>query len=212
MRRGVSSSRKISNDRVGIPRKQKNKIIIAVEGKNKTEKLYFDNFDDGKKSYSITMAKGNDTDPLKLVKSLDKEIKKRGLSLSDGDIVFCVFDVDVDPNKNRIINKAMEFAKEKGIQIITSTPCVELWFLLHFEYTTANLTNNEVIKILKKFYSKYEKNINIFPNINSNINVAIENAKQLEKYQKDNNKKIGTVEANPNTEMYKIVEYLIENG
>lgn len=212
MGRGISNQRKISSDRVRKPRKQKNKIIIAVEGKNKTEKLYFDNFDDGKKSYSITIAKGNDTDPLKLVKSLDKEIKKRGLSLSEGDIVFCVFDVDVDPNKNKIINEAIEFAKEKDIKIITSTPCVELWFLLHFEYTTANLTNIEVIKRLKKFYSNYEKNINIFPNINSNVDVAIKNAKQLEKYQKDNNKKIGTVEANPNTEMYKIVEYLIKNS
>ncbi|HIT10971.1 MAG TPA: hypothetical protein IAC24_05175 [Candidatus Onthousia faecigallinarum] len=72
----ITHPRKISSDRVGKLRKPENKIIIAVEGKNKTEKLYFDNFDDGKKSYSITIAKGNDTDPLKLVKSLYKEIKR----------------------------------------------------------------------------------------------------------------------------------------
>ena len=34
-------------------------------------------------------------------------------------------------------------------------------------------------------------------------------AKKLEKYQLDNNKEIGTVEANPNTEIYKIVEELL---
>lgn len=212
MGRKVNKIRTISSDRVRKPRKRKNKIIIAVEGKNKTEKLYFDNFDDGKKEYSITIAKGNDTDPLKLVKSLDKEIKRRELSLSEGDMVFCVFDVDIDPNKNKIINQARKFATEKGIQVITSTPCVEMWFLLHFEYTTANLSNNDVMKRLRKFYHKYEKNINIYPDINNNINIAIENAKRLEKYQIDNNKDIGTVEANPNTEMYKIVEYLIKNS
>lgn len=212
MGRGINNSRKISSDRVGKPRKRKNIIIIAVEGKNKTEKLYFDNFDDGKKLYSIIIAKGNDTDPLKLVKNLDKGIKKMELFLDEGDMAFCIFDVDVDPNKNRIISEAIEFAKQRGIQIITSTPCIELWFLLHFEYTTANLTNNEVIKRLKRFYPKYEKNINIFPNINNNVSDAIENAKQLEKYQNDNNKKIGTVEANPNTEMYKIVEFLLKNN
>lgn len=211
MGRGITNIRKISSDRVGKPRKPKNKVIIAVEGKNKTEKLYFDNFDDGKKSYSITIAKGNDTDPLKLVKSLYKEIKRQDLSLMEGDMVFCVFDVDVDPNKNKIIHEAIEFAEEKGIQIITSTPCVELWFLLHFEYTTATLSNHQVIKRLRKFYSKYEKNVNIFPDINSHVSFAIENAKRLEKYQKDSNKKIGTVEANPNTEMYKIVEYFRNN-
>ena len=212
MRERMNNARKISKDRVRKVRKRKNKIIIAVEGNNKTEKLYFDNFDDGKKGYSITIARGNDTDPLKLVKSLDKEVKKRELNLNDGDMVFCIFDVDTNKEKNRIINEAVEFAQKRGFQIITSTPCVELWFLLHFEYTTANLSNSEVIKRLKKYYPKYEKNINIFPFINKYVNVAIANAKKLEKYQVENNKKIRSVEANPNTEMYIIVEYLIKNG
>ena len=44
------------------------------------------------------------------------------------------------------------------------------------------------------------------------IDIAINRAKKLEKYQIDNNKRIGTVEANPNTEVYKIVEYLIKNS
>lgn len=202
--------RRISDDRVGKVRQQKSKIIIAVEGKNKTEKLYFDNFDDGKKSYSITIAKGNDTDPLKLVKSLDKEIKKIGLDLSNGDMAFCVFDTDFDSNKNKIIKEAKDYATQRGIVIITSSPCVELWFLLHYEYTTATLSNSEVIKRLKQYYPKYEKNINIYPEINDKVNSAIEKAKRLEKHQIENNKQIGTVEANPSTEMYKIVEYLIK--
>lgn len=205
-------TRVISSDRVQKFRKTKNKIIIAVEGANKTEKIYFDNFDDGKKDYSITIAKGNDTDPLKLVKSLYKEINKLGVDLSNGDKAFCVFDTDVDINKNRIINEAREYVKDKNIQIITSTPCVELWFLLHYEYTTANLSNNDVMKKLKGHCPKYEKNVNIFSIINDNVDVAISRAKKLEQYQSDNDRKIGTVEANPCTEMYKIVEYLLEKS
>ena len=54
----------------------------------------------------------------------------------------------------------------------------------------------------------FEKDDIKFPEINKNVQKAIESAKKLEKYQIDNNKKIGTIEANPNTEMYKIVEYL----
>ena len=201
--------RKISNDRVRKIRKRKNKILIAVEGTNKTEKIYFSNFDDGKKTYTITIAKGNDTDPLGLIKLLSKEIDKRDIDLSNGDIAFCIFDTDVNTKKNKIIKDAINLAKEKGIRIITSTPCIELWFLLHFEYTTARLSNNSVIKRLKKYLPKYEKNINIFPDIKDKVYEAIDRAKRLESFQLQNNKIISMVEANPNTEMYKIVEELI---
>ena len=82
MGRRIENKRVISNDRVRKERKQKNKIIIAVEGKNKTEKLYFNNFDNGKKNYSISFAKGNYTDPLNLVKMLIEEMKKKGIIIS----------------------------------------------------------------------------------------------------------------------------------
>lgn len=211
MERKLNKERKISNYRVGKIRKTKNKIVIATEGSNKTEKTYFKNFEENNKNYSILFARGNNTDPLNMVITLYNEIKKRGLNLDDGDVAFCVFDTDVNPIKNKIINDAKEFAKDKGIQIITSTPCFELWFLLHYVYTTSYLSNKDVILKLKKYYSKYTKSENIFCQINDNVNDAIERAKKLEKYQTQNNKKIGTVEANPSTEVYKVVEYLMKN-
>lgn len=212
MGRRVEHNRRISNDRVRKVRKQKSKILIAAEGKNKTEKTYFSNFEDGKKSYNITYARGNNTDPLKLVKMLIKEIDELKLDLQDDDVAYCIFDTDVDPNKNKIIEEAIQLAKKNNIKIITSSPCFELWFLLHYDYTTANMDSEEVIKRLKEYYPKYEKNINIYPDIIKEIDLAIDRAKKLEKYQTDNNRRIGTVEANPNTEVYKIVEYLMKKS
>ena len=212
MGRRVEHNRRISNDRVRKVRKQKSKILIAAEGKNKTEKTYFSNFEDGKKSYKITYARGNNTDPLKLVKMLIKEIDELKLDLQDDDVAYCIFDTDVDPNKNKIIEEAIQLAKKNNIKIITSSPCFELWFLLHYDYTTANMDSEEVIKRLKEYYPKYEKNINIYPDIIKEIDLAIDRAKKIEKYQIDNNRRIGTVEANPNTEVYKIVEYLMKKG
>lgn len=212
MGRRVEHNRRISNDRVRKVRKQKSKILIAAEGKNKTEKTYFSNFEDGKKSYNITYARGNNTDPLKLVKMLIKEIDELKLDLQDDDVAYCIFDTDVDPNKNKIIDEAIQLAKKNNIKIITSSPCFELWFLLHYDYTTANMDSEEVIKRLKEYYPKYEKNINIYPDIIKEIDLAIDRAKKIEKYQIDNNRRIGTVEANPNTEVYKIVEYLMKKG
>lgn len=212
MGRRVEHNRRISNDRVRKVRKQKSKILIAAEGKNKTEKTYFSNFEDGKKSYNITYARGNNTDPLKLVKMLIKEIDELKLDLQDDDVAYCIFDTDVDSNKNKIIEEAIQLARKNNIKIITSSPCFELWFLLHYDYTTANMDSEEVIKRLKEYYPKYEKNINIYPDIIKEIDLAIDRAKKLEKYQTDNNRRIGTVEANPNTEVYKIVEYLMKKG
>lgn len=212
MGRRIEHNRRISNDRVRKVRKQKRKILIAAEGKNKTEKTYFSNFEDGKKTYNITYARGNNTDPLKLVKMLIKEIDELKLDLQDDDVAYCIFDTDVDPNKNKIIEEAIQLARKNNIKIITSSPCFELWFLLHYDYTTANMDSEEVIKRLKEYYPKYEKNINIYPDIIKEIDLAIDRAKKLEKYQTDNNRRIGTVEANPNTEVYKIVEYLMKKG
>lgn len=212
MGRRIEHNRRISNDRVRKVRKQKSKILIAAEGKNKTEKTYFSNFEDGKKSYNITYARGNNTDPLKLVKMLIKEIDELKLDLQDDDVAYCIFDTDVDPNKNKIIEEAIQLARKNNIKIITSSPCFELWFLLHYDYTTANMDSEEVIKRLKEYYPKYEKNINIYPDIIKEIDLAIDRAKKLEKYQTDNNRRIGTVEANPNTEVYKIVEYLMKKS
>ena len=211
MGRKVEHKRIISNDWVRKIRKQKNKILIAVEGKNKTEKKYFSNFENGKKSYNITYARGNNTDPLKLVQMLIREIDELKLDLTHGDAFYCIFDTDMDAHKNKIIEKAMQLAHKNNIKIITSSPCVELWFLLHYEYTTAHMSNEDVIKRLKDYYPKYEKNINIYPDIINNLSLAIKNAKKLEQHQLDTKHKIGTVEANPNTEMYKIVEYLKNN-
>lgn len=205
----VENIRKISNDRVRKLRKSKSKILIACEGNNKTEKTYFNNFENRQNNYSISYTKGNNTDPLKLVKMLVKEINELELNLCEDDRAYLVFDTDMDINKNKMINDALRLARDNNIKVITFTPSIELWFLLHYEYTTSCMNNDEVIKKLRKYYPKYEKNVNIYPEIVSLINIAIDRAKKLEKYQLDNGKIIGMVDSNPNTEVYKIVEDLL---
>ena len=201
-------TRKISVDRKPKNKKIKKVVLIAVEGNNKTEKLYFKHFDDGKKSYVIKIAQGNYTDPLNLISSLANEIKKMGLDLKSGDKAYCVFDVDINNSKDVVMDRARKVAYKHGIELITSAPCFEIWFLLHFHYTTSYLDNREVVKKLKEFYVKYKKNTDIFPIILEYLANAISNAKKLEAYQLKNAKVIGSVSCNPNTEVYKIIEYL----
>ncbi len=205
---GRIKKRIISSDRVKKDKKIKNKIIIAVEGNNKTERMYFNNFDNGKKSYTITVAKGNTTDPITMVKRLYNEVKKAELDLLNGDMAYLIFDTDIDLNKNKMIKEAIEYAKERNIVVITSSPCFELWFLLHYDYTTSNMSNEDLINRLKKYYLKYEKNCDIYEDILNNIDTAILRAKKLENFQIENKKILQMVETNPYTNVYKIVEKL----
>lgn len=191
-------------------RKSKRVILIAYEGDNKTEKNYFNNFSGRDKNFIIKVVPGNETDPVSLVRQTIHKVNDLALDLLEDDIAYCVFDADIKLDKNKQILEAINLAKENNIIPIVSIPCVELWFLLHYEYSTAIVNNNEVIERLKKYYPKYEKNCNIYPSINDKLNKAISNAKKLERYQLENNNQLQTVEANPYTEMYKIVEELIK--
>jgi RloB-like protein len=49
------------------------------------------------------------------------------------DEIWCVFDEDSHPNLDAAIAKA----EANGIRLAVSNPCIELWFILHFEDRTA---------------------------------------------------------------------------
>ncbi|HEX7060054.1 MAG TPA: RloB family protein [Solirubrobacterales bacterium] len=78
--------------------------------------------------------------PLQLVehaidaKRRNERDAKRGRGRAH-DEVWCVFDVDEHPD----LNRAMSLARDHGIKLAISSPCLELWFLLHFEDQTAYL-------------------------------------------------------------------------
>lgn len=49
------------------------------------------------------------------------------------DEVWCMFDRDAHPN----LSDALDLAARHGIEVVMSNPCIELWFILHFEDQTA---------------------------------------------------------------------------
>ena len=202
--------RKIENSNTRRKRNVKPLILIAAEGgvNNKTEKNYFYNFRSD--AYNIEFVKGDDTDPSRLVTLLQKKIEEIGNAYVEK--AYCVFDTDTEKKKNRNIEEARKLVNKSkyNIELIISTPSFELWFLLHFKLiNTAISTNEELIIKLKVCYPNYRKNCNIYDDIKDKTDIAIKNAKRLEKFQIDSGNKIGTIEANPNTEVYKVVEYLL---
>lgn len=191
-------------------RKRNPFIIIGCEGKNKTEKNYFRNF--ASKNCIIKFAKGNSTDPVGIVEDLKKYIDKE-IDRDETDKVYAIFDTDVGQNKQQQIEEAKRLAEEYGVEIITSTPTFEIWFLLHFGYTTKVFSsNNQLLEELKRHISDYSKENNTYFEIREQMVQAIENAKRLEVEQLKKGQVLNNENCNPYTGVYKIVEELIKRN
>ncbi len=189
-------------------RTRKPVILIATEGNNKTESVYFSNF----KSMigcTIKFCKGNDTDPVSMIEVLGKEIKRESIT-EKNDRAFCVFDTDTDTSKNAKIIESKQRIRNSNISIITSNPCFEIWFLNHFVYSTKLYnSNDEVINELKKYITNYDKTKDVYKAICGGTNIAIENAKKQEKHHLELGHTSQTIECNPSTEVYNVVEEIL---
>ena len=91
---------------------------------------------------------------------------------------------------------------------IVSSPCFEIWYLLHYEYTTAQYSrSSEVIEKLKSNISDYSKGkTNMYELLKKDQIKACQNAKKLMEYCKDRGAKIHTTDFMPSTEFYIVLE------
>ncbi len=191
-------------------RKRNPIIVIGSEGTNKTEEIYFKNFSSRK--CIIKFSTGNSTDPVGIVNDLIKFINNE-IGKEDDDKYYVILDTDVNQNKQTQIDKAKTIAKENGVELITSTPTFEYWYTLHFEYTTKPyLSSQEVQNEVKDKIKGYTKSMNIYPVLKEKTNIAIENAKKVEKHHLDLGQTVDNENCNPYTAIYKVVEELIKRN
>jgi hypothetical protein len=71
----------------------------------------------------------------------EKRNERRGRGRSY-DEIWCVFDVDEHPD----LPRAFDLARRHGIFVAVSNPCIELWFVLHFEDQTGWIHRHEAQK------------------------------------------------------------------
>jgi hypothetical protein len=105
------------------------------------------------------------------------------------DHVWVLFDTDV-PARQGQLNPAMELAENEGIHIGHSTPCVEVWLLLHFRDRPGVLLDNDAaVRELRKWSQEYEKTKAFFPKLwkalSPNIPTAVARGSQVRKYHHD---------------------------
>jgi RloB-like protein len=122
-------------------------LRVFCEGQ-KTESVYLTNWHRLNRSHVIiSIAAHEHTTPFELAESaasqrrsdLREARRGRGSAFSQ---YWCVFDVDEHPK----VAEALELARANAINVALSSPCLELWFLIHFENRTAYLDRREAQK------------------------------------------------------------------
>lgn len=198
-------------ERGNSKRKQKRIILIAAEGRNKTETNYFKKWNNSE--YRIAFVKNEYTDPVNMVNALDKDFKAKRLSHKNGDMGFCLVDHDCQSSKDELIMKADKIANKKNLKLLVSNPCFELWYLCHFIRSTRQYSSSSaVVEELKRYYPQYKKeDDSIVEAVREKTGVAIENAKFIEKHCLENGYENRTATFQPSTDIYKLIEILKES-
>ncbi|WP_302610371.1 RloB family protein [uncultured Mitsuokella sp.] len=192
-------------------RPEKKVLLIAAEGRNKTEKNYFRHFAGG--NVNVCFVRGNETDPVQMARHMIEDC--RDLDLSERDYAVCLADSDFDPRKDKALQQAEKEiqAAQKKVQspmdLIVSGPCFEIWYICHFSYTTRQYAKTEdVLRELEKYIPGYRKGQEdrFLSMLDDKLETAIRNAKKLEQYCQENHKRAHHVEFMPSTEVYKVFE------
>lgn len=190
-----------------VKRKRKPVMLITAEGRNKTEKQYFNAFQDQHGKYSIRFATGLETDPVGMLKAMEKAWKKNELSEKDGDKAYIVLDMDCKPEKIQLVKELQK--KSKNIRFIVSNPCIEVWFILHFIYTTHQFKDSkEPKKELTKYIPEYEESMDISAILRPMLNDAEKHLVQLKGYYETLGVVWGDADCNPMTDIVEVLEEL----
>ena len=143
-------------------------------------------------------------------KNIDQQYKSvTELSEEEYDKVFWIVDLDVLLKEERekknntsslqkFLNYWQQLLKQEKVVVIVNNPCLEYWFLLHFEKTTKIFTTcidveKEVSRHLKgyqktqKFFKK--SNNDIYKQLKPHLKTAISNASALGNFDTYNHSK-----------------------
>lgn len=168
------------------------RVLIACEGAE-TEVRYFRALLKDKRIRTARVevyGPEGGTDPKSIVEFAKGKVEYARRDGDPFDEVWCVFDRD-DHLK---IADAMTQAKhqtdpEGGFEVAFSNPCFELWFLLHFRYSSGHQHRTAVARELKQKdrIAGYDKPMDVYGLLKDKQDDAIGNAKRLRKHHKDCN-------------------------
>jgi hypothetical protein len=187
--------------------------LIVTEG-TKTEPQYFRSISEviNQKYHDKIQLEihGERKDTLRL---LDKAVSRVRNSIKVFKHVWIVYDTDDFPPEriNQTVEECKKLTTDETIyHALWSNQCIELWFMLHFNFVESDLHRSEYIPKLTEWLNQigkgeYEKNReDIYDTLRPYLNDAIRNAKKLDEY----NRYRTPSNAAPGTKVYELMELL----
>ncbi len=196
--------------------KKYNAVILIVTEGEKTEPIYFRSMKKYERLESSKIEVVHSlygTNPINVV---DYAIDRKKSNLSDNkktgeakyDKIYCVIDRDDHEHYHDAINKA----KAHNMIVIRSIPCFEIWYYLHYCYTTRCYNDRELlIRELRKKIAGYQKSDDLYVSLRPRLQEAIKNAEKLIIEQSKVCNYI-TDHPNPMTEVHLLIADLLEQN
>lgn len=195
-------------DNKRYPKQRKPIYALILEGRNKTEKLYFNHFNTRQAPYILKLISAEDTDPMRMAAKADYVYKDFDMSKDNGDEVFCLIDVDLSNERYGQIVAAKK--KYKNVSFILSNPCFEVWLLYYFTENPRVVSSSQKVKDeLRKFVPNYTENIDIVAekHLQDKYAVAINRAEKRQSGMQENS----VVDKNPFTEVNDLITLLVKD-
>ena len=173
-------------------------FLIVTEGEV-TEKMYFEALREKLElgAATVHVLHPGCTDAESLVQAAVRLRDEPPLRRSRGELgnrevekfdhVWVVFDTDV-PQRQGQLNPALQLARSEGINVALSTPCVELWLLLHFRDRPGPFLDSHAAEqaVTEAWGETYEKSKSTFqrlwPRLSRQIAQAVRRAGQIRQY------------------------------
>ncbi len=124
-----------------------------------------------------------------------------------GDIIVCVF--DRDSNSNPQLAQAKNIAKQKGVLLSFSNPSFEYWVLCHYGYFPSKYEKDSLEAKIKEKNPSYKKaDPELYTQTKANIQIAIKNAKTIQKKHIKERTELISKESNPLTLVFLLLELI----
>lgn len=189
-------------------RQRKPSIFIVCEGRNKTERTFFNHFNERYAPYNLRIVNCESTDISSMAKKSYSIFIENDLDLAIGDRVFCLVDLDLEQSKYDKFIKAKE--RYKKINIIPSNPCFEVWLQYYFVKNPKAVSSSQKVKDETcKYLPGYTESMDVIAEARLGFNehvLAIHNS-EIKNSRYD--EKLKEVEKNPYTEVATVVAELI---
>lgn len=186
-------------------------ILIVCEGK-RTERIYFTKYRNRDNGLQIEIPSNSTTDPKGLLDFANKKAESLGINRHNGS-VWVVFDADRTTDtrlKDSQLQEFETFARRNNINLLFSNPSFEIWYLLHFAYTTAALSNKDLIERLTQHLPAYDKATCYFSDLLDKRETAIQHATRLITHHEEQGHAPLSLSSNPSTQVPQLIAHIRE--